>query len=290
MVASPGGPVIIVGILAAEAALYGLFQNPGILAIMVASSLAFLVGWIDDMRTMGGWFKPLALAGAAVPIILLGAYDTNLTFPLFGDVQIPLLYLGLIVVMIPITGNTINSIDVFNGVASGFMVIAGLSLTVAIFIVESFSATPNYEIALASLPLVFVALAFYRYHRLPSKIFPGDSGALALGAMYGALAIVGQVEVIAAVALLPAVVNSFLFLASVRRIVEHRELRARPVAMTDDFKLRATDDLRAPITLVRIILSNGPMTEKQVAFVIFRLAIFAGALAVVTALITGVRM
>jgi len=290
MVASPGGPVIIVGILAAEAALYGLFQNPGILAIMVSSSLAFLVGWIDDMRTMGGWFKPLALAGAAVPIILLGAYDTNLTFPLFGDVQIPLLYLGLIVVMIPITGNTINSIDVFNGVASGFMVIAGLSLTVAIFIVESFSATPNYEIALASLPLVFVALAFYRYHRLPSKIFPGDSGALALGAMYGALAIVGQVEVIAAVALLPAVVNSFLFLASVRRIVEHRELRARPVAMTDDFKLRATDDLRAPITLVRIILSNGPMTEKQVAFVIFRLAIFAGALAVVTALMTGVRM
>jgi len=288
MVARPGGPVIIAGILAAEAALYGLFQNPGILAIMAASSLAFLVGWIDDMRTMGGWFKPLALAGAAVPIILLGAYDTNLTFPLFGDVQIPLLYLGLVVVMIPITGNTINSIDVLNGVASGFMVISGLSLTAAIFIVESLGPAPNYEIALASLPLVFVALAFYRYHRLPSRIFPGDSGALAFGAMYGALAIVGQVEVIAAVALLPAVINSFLFLSSVRRIVEHREIKARPVAMTDDFRLRATDDPGAPVTLVRMILSGGPLTERQVASAIFRLAVFAGILAIITALMTGV--
>ena len=44
---------------------------------------------------MGGWFKPVTLAIAALPIIFLGAYDSDLAFPLFGDVQIPLLYLGL---------------------------------------------------------------------------------------------------------------------------------------------------------------------------------------------------
>ena len=49
----------------------------------------------------------------------------------------------------------------------------------------------NYEIAIASLPLGFASLAFYKYHKFPSKIFPGDSGALTLGAMYGAIAIVG---------------------------------------------------------------------------------------------------
>jgi len=136
-------------------------------------------------KLVGGWFKPVTLAIAAIPIIAFGAYDTDLAFPLFGDVQIPLLYIGLVLLMIPITGNTINSIDVLNGVASGFMVIASFSLSICLFIVQ------NYEIAIVSLPLGFVSLAFYKYHKIPSRIFPGDSGALTLGAMYGTIAIIG---------------------------------------------------------------------------------------------------
>lgn len=57
----------------------------------------------------------------------------------------------------------------------------------------------NYDIAIVSLPMAFVSLAFYIYHKIPSKIFPGDSGALTLGAFYGTIAIVGGVEIIAAV-------------------------------------------------------------------------------------------
>jgi UDP-N-acetylglucosamine--dolichyl-phosphate N-acetylglucosaminephosphotransferase len=179
--------------------------------------------------------------------------------------------------MIPITGNTINSIDVLNGVASGFMIIASFSLSIALFILQ------NYEIAIASLPLGFISLAFYKYHKIPSKIFPGDSGALALGAMYGAIAIVGHVEIIAAVALLPAIINSFLFLSSMKRIVEHRQIKGKPVEHTEDFKLKATNDKTAPITLVRLILASGPLSEKQVGYAIFKLAIFSGILAIITA-------
>ena len=39
---------------------------------------------------------------------------------IFGRAYIPLLYIPLIFVIIPITGNTINSIDVLNGVAAAF--------------------------------------------------------------------------------------------------------------------------------------------------------------------------
>jgi UDP-N-acetylmuramyl pentapeptide phosphotransferase/UDP-N-acetylglucosamine-1-phosphate transferase len=166
--------------------------------------------------------------------------------------------------MIPITGNTINSIDVFNGVASGFMVIASFTLSICLFILQ------NYEIAIVSLPLGFVSLAFYKYHKIPSKIFPGDSGALTFGAMYGVIAIIGGVEIIAAIALLPAVINSFLFLSSVKRVVEHRQIKGKPVEFTSDFKLKATNDKTAPVTLVRLILAGGPLTEKQVGFAIFK--------------------
>ena len=284
MVVRPGGPSIIAGILASEIVLYIFFPINEIIAIMITTTAAFVVGMIDDRKVMGGWFKPLALTISAVPIILLGAYDSNLAFPIFGEVKIPALYLGIVILMIPITGNTINSIDVLNGVASGFMTIASAALTISLFVIQ------NYEIAIASLPLVFVSLAFYKYHKFPSKIFPGDSGALTLGAMYGTIAIVGGVEIIAAVALLPAIINSFLFLSSMKRIVEHRQIKAKPVTHTDDFKLMATDEKEAPVTLVRLILAGGPLSEKQVGFAIFKLAIFSGFLAVITAILMGVRV
>jgi UDP-N-acetylglucosamine--dolichyl-phosphate N-acetylglucosaminephosphotransferase len=282
MVVRPGGPAIIAGIIASEIVLYAFLQMNEILAIMITTSAAFLIGYVDDRKVMGGWFKPATLAIAALPIIALGAYDSDLAFPLFGTVQIPALYLALIIFMIPITGNTINSIDVLNGVASGFMVIASFSLSICLFIVQ------NYEIAIISLPLGFVSLAFYKYHKIPSRIFPGDSGALTLGAMYGAIAIVGGVEIIAAVALLPAVINSFLFLSSVKRVVEHRQIKGKPVEHTEDFRLKATDDKKAPVTLVRLILAGGPMTEKQVGYAIFKLALFSGVLAIITAFMMGV--
>ena len=284
MVARPGGISIIIGIIAAEIVLYAFMPINGIIAIIITTSAAFVVGLIDDRKVMGGWFKPVALAISAVPIILFGAYDSDLSFPLFGDVQIPALYFAVIIVMIPITGNTINSIDVLNGVASGFMTIASFALTISLIIIQ------NYEIAIVSLPLAFVSLAFYKFHKHPSKIFPGDSGALTLGAMYGAIAIVGGVEIIAAVALLPAVINSFLFLSSMKRIVEHREIKAKPVTHTDDFKLKATTEKDAPVTLVRLILAGGPLSEKQVGFAIFRLAVFSGILAIITAFMMGVSL
>ncbi len=283
-IARPGGITIIIGILVSEAVLYGFIQNVAILAIMVTSLLAFVIGYIDDRRVMGGWFKPLALVVAAVPIILLGAYDTNLTFPLFGDVKIPLLYLGIIVLIIPITGNTINSIDILNGVASGFMSIASICLSISLVIVG------NYEIAIASLPLIFISLAFYKYHKNPSRIFPGDSGTLTLGAMYGTLAVVGSVEIVAAIALLPAVVNSFLFLASVKRFAEHRQITSKPVVLTEDFKLKAVKDPQVPISLLRIIVSKSPLTDRQIANVIFRLTVFSGILSVISAYLMGVRI
>jgi UDP-N-acetylglucosamine--dolichyl-phosphate N-acetylglucosaminephosphotransferase len=283
MVARPGGLSIITGIIASEIVLYAFLQSNEILAIIITTSAAFVIGYVDDRKVMGGWFKPVALAIAATPIIALGAYDSNLAFPLFGTVQIPVLYLALIVFMIPITGNTINSIDVLNGVASGFMVIASFSLSICLFIVQ------NYEIAIASLPLGFVSLAFYKYHKIPSKIFPGDSGALTFGAMYGTIAIVGGIEVIAAIALLPAIINSFLFLSSVKKITEHRQIK-NPTSLTSELKIKSTDDVSAPITLVRLIVASKALSEKQVGFVIFKLAIFSGILAIITAFMMGVSL
>ena len=283
MVPRHGGISIVIGLIASEIALYAFFPISEILAVVIVSILGFSVGIVDDRKVMGGWFKPVALAFCAAPILLLGAYDSNLDFPLFGSVSIPSLYLALVVFMIPITGNTINSIDVLNGVASGFTTIASFALAISLFILQ------NYEIGITCLALAFASLAFYKYHKFPSRIFPGDSGALALGATYGVIAIVGHVEVIAAIAILPAIVNSFLFLSSVKKIVEHREIKS-PVIHTDDFKLKSTDDKNTPITLVRMIIAKKPLSEKQICIEIFKLTVLSGVLAIITAFMMGVEL
>lgn len=277
MIPRPAGPVIMAGIAAAEIALYLLTMNTAVLAVLLSTAIAFAVGYIDDSRVMPGLFKPVALMAAAVPIVVLdlfvgGVHGDSLHL-VFGSAFIPLLYIPLIFVIIPIAGNTINSIDVLNGVASGFIIIATIPLLASIAIFGS------HEVFLAALPLLFAALAFYRYHRFPSRIFPGDSGTLLLGALYGALAIAGSSEIIGVIALLPAVMNSFLFLASVKRIVEHRQVKARPTILTDDFKLAASTERAAPATLVRLIVVDGPLGEKEVGYKIFKLAGFTALLA-----------
>ena len=268
----PAGPVMIAGIAAAEIVLYLLTMNNAVLAILLTTIIAFLVGYVDDKRVLPGWFKPVALLGAAIPLVILGAHATNLNL-VFGSAFIPLLYVPLIFVIIPITGNTINSIDVLNGVASRFVIIASIPLMASIAIFG------NVEVFLAALPLFFGTLALYKYHKFPSKIFPGDSGTLLLGAMYGALAITGSSEIIGVIALLPAVMNSFLFLASVKRIVEHRQVKTRPVVLLEDYRLAASTEKLAPATLVRLILADGPLGEKEIGHKIFRLAVFTALLA-----------
>ncbi|MGI0037762.1 MAG: UDP-N-acetylglucosamine-1-phosphate transferase [Nitrososphaera sp.] len=268
----PAGPVMIAGIAAAEIVLYLLTMNSAVLAILLTTAIAFVVGYVDDKRVLPGWFKPVALLGAAIPLVILGAHATNLNL-VFGSAFIPLLYVPLIFVIIPITGNTINSIDVLNGVASRFVIIASVPLMASIAIFGS------AEVFLAALPLLFGTLALYKYHKFPSKIFPGDSGTLLLGAMYGALAIAGSSEIVGVIALLPAVMNSFLFLASVKRIVEHRQVKTRPVVLLEDYRLAASGDRLAPATLVRLILADGPLGEKEIGHKIFRLAVFTALLA-----------
>jgi len=274
----PAGPVLLIGIVSAEAILYLMTLNIKVLAILLTTVIGFIIGLVDDKKPMPGWFKPLALVVAAVPLVILGAHGTHLNL-VFGNVSIPILYIPLILIIIPIVANTINSIDVLNGVASGFVIISMIPLLTSIAIFGS------NDVFIAALPLLFATIAFYKFHKIPSKIFPGDSGTVLIGSMYGALAIAGSSEIVGVIALLPAVMNSFLFLSSVKKIVEHREVKSRPTILMNDFRLAASKEKDAPITLLRLILVDGPLSEREIVHQIFRLALFSSLLAFLTIII-----
>ena len=84
--------------------------------------------------------------------------------------------------------------------------------------------------------------------------------------------------------------NFFYTSQKQKRIVDHRELNEKPVELTDDFKLKATNNRRARISLVRLIVAKTPLSEKEVGMVIFKLAIFSGGLAIITAFLMGIKL
>lgn len=280
LIPKPGGPLIIVSLILGESIIYFATGDINALALVLVTTIAGIIGILDDIFTLSGILKPALLIAASLPILLFGAYSFHIDFPIFGAVRLSVIYPLLVLIAIPVTANTINTIDVMNGAVSGFIAIASIPLIFALFFKGSFASV------LLVLPLLSVSIGFFIFHRFPSKIFPGDSGSLSLGAIYGAIVIVGGIEIIGIIALLPAILNSFFFLSSVKRLVEHRLIKERPVKIIGDNMLSASRHGSAPITLVRLILADGPLVEKEIVLNILKLVSFSSLLAIITTVFT----
>jgi UDP-GlcNAc:undecaprenyl-phosphate/decaprenyl-phosphate GlcNAc-1-phosphate transferase len=289
----PGGPAIIIGLTAGELVLFAISGSLAVLALVLVTVISGLVGIVDDLKTLSGVAKPALLLVAGLPLIILQfaypnahIYSHHMYLPLFSTpTNLPLIYPLIILVALPVVTNTINTIDVLNGVVSGFILIACVPVGFAI-VLRILVGKEHPIILLALLPLVASVFAFYMFHKYPSKIFPGDSGAIALGGAYGAMAIIGGVEVVAVIAILPAILNSFFFLSSVRRLVEHRQIKDQPIDMLPDLKMVATKNRAAPVTLMRLLVASKAKSEEEISLDILKLAAFSALLAGITAVLT----
>lgn len=291
-VPTPAGPLLIAAIIAGEVAIY--LVNPSTIPVVAieVTLIAGAIGIYDDLRGLGGIVKPLLLTLAAVPLLIEeqvhhSLYAAVLNFPLFGATGTHfIIFAILIVAAMPVSANAFNMLDAFNGEISGFTVLVSVALATGV-VMEGL-ATPNFDyIRLAAvLPLAATAVCFYYYNKFPAKAFDGDSGSLTFGALYATLAIMGGVEIASLVALIPAVLNSYYILYSMRGLVEHKQMELRPTYLGKDGKLHATEKAKAPTTLVRMILLGSPMGEKQIVQSILTLTVFACALSILTSALT----
>jgi UDP-N-acetylglucosamine--dolichyl-phosphate N-acetylglucosaminephosphotransferase len=166
--------------------------------------------------------------------------------------------------------------DVMNGAMPGTVSI----VTIAIAAILLFSG--NTGTAALAVGLLAALLAFYYFNRYPAKVFDGDTGSLAVGAALGALAILGRIEVVVVVALIPHIMNAFYGLASVGRLYERREINQRPTKLLKNGNLQANAEKTAPITLTRLILASGPLGERKIVQAMIILTIISSILAVLT--------
>jgi UDP-N-acetylglucosamine--dolichyl-phosphate N-acetylglucosaminephosphotransferase len=182
----------------------------------------------------------------------------------------------LIPVALAVTSNAVNMMDVMNGAMAGTVSIISIALAAILLIAG------KTQIATLAIGLLAALLAFYYFNRFPAKVFDGDTGSLAVGAALGALAIMGGIESVVVVALIPQIMNAFYLLASVGGLFERREMVQRPIKLMRNGKLEASADERAPITLARIILAGGPLGEQEIVRGMLILTLVSSILAVLT--------
>jgi len=273
-----GGVGIVIGILVSSLLALLLFHEYGssILAFLLVILLTAAVGIYDDLKNLHPVVKPLLTAVACLPLLLLNVYPSVLDLPFIRRARLTLVYPLMLPFAVAVPANAVNNLGVLNGAMSGTCLIAILALLVASFIMSRPIATLLCLIMLGSL------LAFHIFNRFPSKIFEGDVGSLAVGAGIGAIAVIGRMEVIGIVALLPHITHSFSLLTGLRKASRH-EAWPRPTFLRKDGKLAANEDPMAPITLVRVILAKEPMDERSIVRSMYALSFFSLLLSVVTA-------
>lgn len=151
-------------------------------------------------------FLTALLAASIITAATTTNLNTALTIPYFKDVMINLgwLYVPFAVIVISGTSNAVNLSDGLDGLASGLLIIAFAFFgTVAYFC--GFNDSPLHyiprcgEIAVVCAAVVGACLGFLYYNKPKARVFMGDTGSLALGALLGAVAVMTKQEILLAI-------------------------------------------------------------------------------------------
>jgi len=280
-VADMGGLAIIISLIITTILLYLTLPLTKYLLILLTGLITGIVGLFDDIYNLGGKLKPVLTLLGGIPILVTFSYNPHPALPFLPVTSLIILYPILVPIGIAVTSNAVNMLDVINGATPLLTMPIFVSLVIVSIFDGKIYAIPMLLIIFASL------LAFYNYNKYPAKVFMGNTGDFFIGGLLGAIAIIFRFEVVVMVAMLPYIMHGFYVLSSVGRLFERREIKNKPVILKGNMLFPSQDE-KAPISLMRLILSAGPLKEYEVARVFFILSCFSSALAILTSFLTKI--
>ena len=218
-VAGSGGIVVVVafvvGVLYYIAVRTFLFKGQNgisleIFALLSVVLILTIVGIIDDLLGWrhGGLSKRtrifLAFV-ASIPLVVINAGSSEMSFPFLGIVDIGVLY-PLLLIPVGIAGatTTYNFLAGFNGLE------AGQGILILSFLSFVAYQTGSPWLTVIGLIMVAALIGFWFYNKYPAKVFPGDSLTWTIGALIAGMAILGNFEKIAVFIFIPYILETLL--------------------------------------------------------------------------------
>jgi UDP-GlcNAc:undecaprenyl-phosphate GlcNAc-1-phosphate transferase len=182
-----GGIAIFASFLAVT--LYLLVAQPDtleFLPLLVGGGLIFIVGLLDDWRSLPVWVRFGAQIVAAGILVVTGNVVDHIFLPLVGTIDLDMLAIPFTVLFVMASINFYNFIDGIDGLAAG-----------SAFIIAGFLALISYMLGHTALALVCLALAgssvgFLQFNFPPSRLFMGDGGSTFLGYFFAFVAVSGN--------------------------------------------------------------------------------------------------
>lgn len=213
-VSGSGGVIVVLGTLigiflyiAVQTFLFKTSDGTLIKIFAIVSSLFMVtgVGLVDDLF---GWKRGgmsirsrlVLVLFSAIPLMVINAGNSTVM-----GINLGILY-PLLVIPLGVVGatTTYNFLAGFNGLEArqGILILLGLAFASYI--------GGNSWLSLIALIMTASLVAFWLFNKNPAKVFPGDVMTYSIGMMIAAIAILGNLELVAVLFFIPYIIETIL--------------------------------------------------------------------------------
>ncbi|MDD2431406.1 MAG: MraY family glycosyltransferase [Firmicutes bacterium] len=222
-----GGLAIFIGFITASVLSWPVANFRHLPSLYLSGALIFILGAIDDIYDLNAKSKFWLMVLIAAIYVITGPRIQHLTNPSGGTFDLGVFAIPLSILWLVGTSNLVNQIDGLDGLAAGTVAITALT---CIFLS---SQKLDWFVLVLNCGILGASLGFLPYNFHPAKIFMGDSGALFLGFVVGALAIEGSLKGAATVTLVvPLLVLGLPLLDTIFAIFRRAKAK-RPIYLAD---------------------------------------------------------
>ncbi len=222
-----GGLAIFAGFIVASILSWPVAKFRHLSALYLASMMMLILGIIDDIFDMSPKIKFLGQVFISALYVVTGPKIVSLTNPSGGIVSLGFLSIPLSILWLLGITNMVNLIDGLDGLAAGTVAITSLTC----ILLTGFKL--DWFILVLQCAVLGACLGFLPYNFYPARIFMGDSGALFLGFVTGALAIEGSLKGAATVTLAVPLMALGLPLLDTAFAIFRRAKQGQPVYQAD---------------------------------------------------------
>ncbi|MBK7906660.1 MAG: phospho-N-acetylmuramoyl-pentapeptide-transferase [Gemmatimonadetes bacterium] len=285
------GGIIILAAVTCSTLLWMRFDSRYVWLALIVTLLMGAIGFLDDYLKLkqkregkrnDGLVERYKLAGQVTIGLALGLFiwqfplntlpgaSTTLPFYKYTLIipTIPLLYLPFVTFVMTGTSNAVNLTDGLDGLASGLMAIAMLTMAVFAYVMGRFDASEYLqiyylrgagELTIFCSAVFGAAVGFLWYNAHPAQVFMGDTGSLALGGALGAVAILLKSE------FLVLIVGGVFVAETMSVIIQRSVFKFRKRRHGEEYAKANRVFLRAPIHH-HFELKGWPETQVVIRF------------------------
>ena len=150
-----------------------------VLGIILAGTIIVMLGLIDDFGVLTPWTKLCGQLLAVFVLMKSGIRIQIAALPEWVDILLTVFWMiGLI--------NAFNLLDIMDGLSAGVGAVSAAGLFIAAFLQGDQTITFMLAALIGSL------LGFLKYNWQPARIYMGDTGAMFIGLVLGAMAMIGK--------------------------------------------------------------------------------------------------